>query len=208
MFYEPGKGPKGGNHGLPHNPLKNLFVPRPIGWFTTMDAQGRVNLAPYSFFNIVAGDPPIIVFGTGPDFRENSDDPRKDTQRNIEETGEFVFNLATYDLKDQVKKSGDMLPYGEDEVEYVGLTKVPSKLVSPPRIKESPVQAEGKYLQTIQLPSNDKNRPTHLILGEIVGIHISDELIEDGKVNTAKAKPLARLGYYDYGFIENIFPIK
>ena len=159
MFYEPGKGPKGGDHGLPYNPLKNLFVPRPIGWFTTMDQNGNVNLAPYSFFNIVAGDPPIIVFGTGPDMRDEDDDIRKDTQKNMEETGEFVFNMATYDLREQVKKSGEALPRGTDEVDHVGLTKIPSKLVKPPRLAESPIQAEGRYLQTIQLPSKDEKKP-------------------------------------------------
>jgi flavin reductase (DIM6/NTAB) family NADH-FMN oxidoreductase RutF len=200
MFYEPDKR----NHGLRHDPFKNLVVPRPIGWISTLDENGVANLAPYSFFNAVASDPPIVIFGAG--MRPRVPEV-KDSQRNIEITSEFVVNLATYALREQMNQSSAPLPAGVSEFAAAGLETAPSTLVRPPRVKASPVHLECKYLKTVEVPCNDPTRGNYVIFGRVVGIHIDDSLIADGLVDIARARPIARLGYMDYTAVDMVFSL-
>ncbi len=186
-------------HGLEFDPFKALVVPRPIGWISTLGKNGVVNLAPYSFFNAVGTDPHYVMFSSG---------GRKDSQRNAEETGEFVCSLATYDLRDAMNRTSQHVGPEVDEMELAGLTPAPSKLVAPPRVKESPVAFECRYWRTINLPGHDGEPGTHsIILGKVVGVHIDDAAITDGKVDVTKLKPIARLGYGDYAVIDEVFTL-
>jgi flavin reductase (DIM6/NTAB) family NADH-FMN oxidoreductase RutF len=188
-------------HGLAHDPLKALLVPRPIGWISTISKDGHVNLAPYSFFNGVGEKPGYVVFGSA---------GIKDNLANIEETGEFVCSMATYDLRDQMNTTSAPVPRGVDEFPLAGLTAAKSHFVKPPRVKESPAALECKHFQTIALPGAGRyNHSYNLVIGLIVGIHIDDRFIKDGMVDTAAMRPIARLGYMDYAVVgpENIFSI-
>ena len=201
MFYET----KAADHGLSRDPFKSLVVPRPIGWITSQDLEGRVNLAPFSFFNAVAEDPHLVVLA--PSGRK-PDRPVKDTRANIEATGEFVCNLATWDLKEAMNATSAVLPAGVDEMAAAGLTPAPSRLVRPPRVAESPVHLECRLWRVIDLPSHDPAEPNCLVIGEVVGIHIADALIRDGRVDIVAARPIARLGYSDYAVVDDKFAMR
>lgn len=197
MFYET-KDP----HGLSHNPFKSLVVPRPIGWISSRDPAGRVNLAPFSFFNAVAENPPVVMFSAGGRHLEGG---HKDTPLNVEATGDFVFNLATWDLREKMNLTSATAPRDWDEFALAGLTPVPARLVDVPMVEESPVHFECRYLQTVELPAADPEYPNKVVFGRVVGIHIDDRFIENGLVNVGAIKPIARLGYFDYTVIETIF---
>jgi flavin reductase (DIM6/NTAB) family NADH-FMN oxidoreductase RutF len=193
MFYDP----RTEKHGLKHSPVLQLVTPRPIGWITTISADGVVNLAPYSFFNLVSGNPPWMIFSSA---------PRKHSQTNAETTGEFVFNLATWDLREVMNESSAEFPPGISEPEAVGLEMVPSRNVKPPRVKRSPVAMECKYYKTVELiGSEGKANRSSIVIGEVVGIYIDDSVIVDGMVDIKKLKPIARLGYMDFAVIEDYF---
>jgi flavin reductase (DIM6/NTAB) family NADH-FMN oxidoreductase RutF len=186
MFYETATNA----HGLPHDPFKAIVTPRPIGWITTMSAQGEINLSPYSFFNAISEKPPMVAF---------SSSGRKDALTFIEETKEFVCNLATYDLRDKMNLTSAVLPRGENEMVHAGLEAAPSRLVKPPRVAEALAALECKWLQTIPLvPLEGGEASYYLVIGQVVGIHIDDRFIVDGLVDTAAMKPIARAGYRDY----------
>lgn len=198
MFYEPGIT----DHGLAKPPFKSCVVPRAIGWLSTLSKDGIPNLAPYSQFTNLMFDPPFVLVS----INEGRTLHRKDTVVNIEETGEFVYNMATYDLRKAVNISACEFAPEVDEFEAAGLTKAPSNVVKPWRVAESPIQFECKYHQTIHLPGYGRHGMCDIIIGEVVGIHIKDEVImPDGKIDILKIKPLARLGYADYTYIDNIF---
>jgi flavin reductase (DIM6/NTAB) family NADH-FMN oxidoreductase RutF len=200
MFYET-KDP----HGLKHNPFKSLIVPRPIGWVSTVDSRGIVNLAPYSFFNGVGSDPPTVMFASEGTHTEGD---FKDSATNARETGEFVCNLATWELREAMNVTSEHVPRSVDEFELAGLTASPSRLVAPPRVAESPVHLECTHLQTVALPSNDPGRPTLVVFGRVVGIHIDDGIIRDGMIDMDVFKPIARLGYMDYTMVDNVFTMR
>lgn len=201
MFYEP----RLRNSGLAIDPLKALVVPRPIGWISSVDLDGRVNLAPFSFFNLVADAPPIVFFApTG----AKPDGQIKDSRRNVEETGAFVVNLATWDLREAMNATSAHFPAGADESLAVGLEMVSSRIVVAPRVAASPVALECRYLQSVSLPTLDPNEPNDVLFGEIIGIHIDDDLIANGRVDITKAKPIARLGYSLYTVVERAFTMK
>ncbi len=197
MFYRP----ETKRHGLPHDPFKACVAPRPIGWLTTMSREGIVNLAPYSFFNAVADDPHMVMFASN---GRESYGP-KDTLRNIEETGEFVYNVATWDLREKMNRTSAPVAPDVDEMALAGLTPVPSEIVKPPRVAESPIHLECVYHQTIELPSNDPDARNAICLGRVVGIHISEDVLTDGLVDLKKFKPIARLGYHEFTVVETIF---
>ena len=186
MFYETATNA----HGLPHDPFKALVIPRPIGWITAMSARGEVNLSPYSFFNAVSDHPNMVAFFSA---------GRKDALAFVEETKEFVCNLATFDLRDAMNATSAPLPRGENEMVRAGLTPAPSRLVKPPRVAEAPAALECKYLQTLPLtPLGGGEAKYFLVIGQVVGVHIDDRFIVNGFVDTAAMAPIARAGYRDY----------
>ena len=196
MFYDPRRN----DHGLPHSPFNALVVPRPIGWISTVSLAGVVNLAPYSFFNIVSGYPPFVMFASN---------PRKDSQRNAEETGEFVANMATYDLREEVNATSADFGPTVSEPQRVGLEMIPCRQVKPPRVARSPVALECKYSKTVELVSSDgKKNPSAVVIGEVVGVHIDDSVIVNGRVDVTRMKPIARLGYMDYCVVDSLFSIQ
>ncbi len=197
MFYET----RDNKHGLPHDPFKSCIVPRPIGWITTISADGIANLAPYSFFNGVASDPPMVMFSSN----GSSANPVKDTLANCLETGEFVANLATWDLREEMSRTSAAVPPEEDEFLLAGLETAPSRLIKPPRVKSAPIHLECRYLQTVDLPCNDPGGRNALVIGQVVGIHISEDVLTDGMVDIGKLKPIARLGYKDYTRVDEAF---
>jgi flavin reductase (DIM6/NTAB) family NADH-FMN oxidoreductase RutF len=186
MFYEPRKR----NHGLPHDPFKAIVAPRPIGWISSMSAKGEINLAPYSFFNGVSSDPPMVMF---------SSEGRKDSLAFIGETREFVCNLAAWDLREQMNATSRPFPRGTDEMKETGLDPAPSVLVKPPRVKASPCAMECKWLQTVRLNDLDgAATDQYVVFGQVVGVHIDERFIKDGLLDTAAMRPVARAGYHDY----------
>jgi flavin reductase (DIM6/NTAB) family NADH-FMN oxidoreductase RutF len=186
MFYETEKR----NHGLPHDPIKAIVGPRPIGWISAINAQGQVNLSPYSFFNAVAERPPIVAF---------SSVGYKDAVAFIDETREFVCNLATYDLREAMNQTSAPLPRGSDEMSFAGLQAEPSRLVRPPRVAGIAAALECKWLSTTQLETLAGTKmDQYLVLGQVVGVHIDDRYIVDGLVDTAAMRPILRAGYMDY----------
>jgi flavin reductase (DIM6/NTAB) family NADH-FMN oxidoreductase RutF len=195
MFYDA----VANTHGLKWDPFKALVTPRPIGWISTLGKNGVVNLAPYSFFNAVSTDPHFVMFSSG---------GRKDSQRNAEETGEFVCSLATYDLRDAMNRTSQHVGPEVDEMALAGLTQAPSKLVAPPRVAESPVAFECRYWRTIDLPGPDGGPGTHaIVLGQVVGVYIDDSVIVGDRADVTKVKPIARLGYGDYAVIDEVFEL-
>jgi flavin reductase (DIM6/NTAB) family NADH-FMN oxidoreductase RutF len=190
-------------HGLPHNPFNALVVPRPIGWISTVDREGRANLAPYSFFNAVAYTPPQVVFsGTG----AHSAGGLKDSIQNVIDTGQFVCNLVTVELARAMNTSSASAPRDVDEFEVAGLTKAPGTLVDVPRVRECPAHLECTLVRVVELDTVDPEQaPNRLVIGKVVGIHIADEVLTDGLVDMAKLRPLARLGYMDYAPVEGVF---
>lgn len=201
MFYDT----RVGDHGLPHNPFKACVVPRPIGWITSVDEAGRVNLAPYSFFNGVAGDPPVVMFAPGGRKADGPPDGAKDSLANVERTKEFVCNVVTWDLRVAMNQTSAPAPAGVNEAEAAGLEMVPSKLVAPPRVKASPIHMECTYLQTVDLPSDDPTARNAVVFGQVIGLHIDEAVLTDGLVDMAKLKPIARLGYMDYTRVDEVF---
>jgi flavin reductase (DIM6/NTAB) family NADH-FMN oxidoreductase RutF len=181
-FFEPRLG-----HGLPHSPLNAIVAPRPIGWMSTVSSTGRVNLAPYSHFNIFNDEPPILIFSSGGE---------KDTVRNVRETGEFVWNLVSYELAEQMNVSSAEFPYGVSEMEHAGLEAAPSALVRPPRVALSPASFECKVIEIRNMTDRNGTRLKEvLVSGEVVGIHIRPEFLKDGIFDTAAAQSMARCGY-------------
>lgn len=198
MYFEPGKIP----HGLKHDPFKSCVVPRPIGWISTVDADGNHNLAPYSQFQNVTFNPPIVMFASNQD----SKGVRKDTVRNAEQTGEFVWNMATWDLREAVNISAQELPPEVDEFELAGLEKAPSRLVKAMRVKRSPIQFECKYLNTLRFPGDGLMGSADVVFGKVVAIHIADEVLDaNGMVDIVKVRPIARMGYFDYTSVDSKF---
>jgi flavin reductase (DIM6/NTAB) family NADH-FMN oxidoreductase RutF len=180
-YYEPTRG-----HGLPHDPFNAIVGPRPIGWISSQDADGNLNLAPYSFFNAFNYTPPIVGF---------SSIGRKDSVRNIEQTGEFGWNLATRPIAEAMNASCAPVAPGVDEFKLAGLTPIASRVIAVPRVAESPVSFECRLTQLIQLQgANGEKVDTWLVLGEVVGVHIARSLLVNGIYDTAGARPVLRGG--------------
>ena len=196
MFYETEKN----DHGLPYNPIKACVVPRPIGWITSMNEDGLVNAAPYSFFNILSYSPPYVLFSAG---GHAEDQKEKDSVANVRATGEFVYNMATWDQREQMNNTGLIVDRTVDEMAETGLEPLPSSLVAPPRIKGAPVHLECKLHEIVDLPGHDALSSHHAVFGVVVGVHIADDAItEDGIFDVARYKPLSRLGYKDYAWTD------
>ena len=195
-FYEPAKG-----HGLAHDPLKAIVAPRPIGWMSTVDAAGAVNLAPYSFFNLFSTEPPILGF---------AGEKLSDTIVNARETGEFVFNMVSGALGPRMSATSYAWPHGVSEMEKAGIPAAPSRLVAAPRVAASPASFECKVLQVIPLVTLDGGATnSHLVLGQVVGVHIGRAFLKDGVFDTAAARPLARCGSWgDYALVSELIRMR
>ncbi|HLW93253.1 MAG TPA: flavin reductase family protein [Roseiarcus sp.] len=196
MFYETRKRDKA---LLPHDPFKAIVAPRPIGWISTRAKDGRINLAPYSFFNGFSSAPPIVGF---------SSEGAKDSAAFASESGEFVANLATMDLIHPMNQTSAPLPRGESEFVFAGLTMAPCRLVAAPRVAEAHASLECKVLNTIPLKNLEGEAiDRYLVLGEVVAVHIDDRFIRDGRFDIAAAQSIARCGYQDYAVVEKLFAL-
>ena len=191
--YDPAQG-----HGLPHNPIKAIVAPRPIGWISTRDAEGRVNLAPYSFFNIFSDAPPIIAFGS---------DGEKHSVANARATGEFVFNLATFELAEAMNLTSGSFAAGHDEMAAAGLEAAPSDVVGVPRVARSPAALECRVLDIHRLHDlAGRDLDSYMVLGQVVRVHIHRSALKDGIFDIAAVRPIARCGYRgDYAVVDETF---
>jgi len=196
VFYEPKKG-----HSLPQNPFSALVFPRPIGWISTLSKKGIANLAPYSFFNAIAYEPPQVMFAAT-DYHSNGG--LKDSIANILATKEFVVNLATKKLQKFVVYSAIDAPHGVDEFKLMKLKKRKSTTVKPPSVAESPATLECKLIKKIILKTK-KNNQNIMIIGEVIGIHIQDTFITKGKVNSLAMQAISRMGYTEYSEVKSRF---
>lgn len=194
IFFEPQKRDR---NLFPHDPFKALVAPRPIGWIATMSAQDELNLAPYSYFNAFSSNPPIVGF---------SSEGEKDSSTFAMETGEFVWSMATWALRDQMNASAASLPRGESEFAHAGLETAPSRLVRPPRVADSPAAFECRVTEMVKLKDLDgQDSGRRLVLGRVVGIHFDERFLRAGRVDTAAMRPIARGGYDEYSVVERVF---
>ena len=197
MFYRPGID----DHGLPHNPFKAIVTPRPIAWVSSLDADGRANLAPYSFFNAFSDQPPMLAFGSG--VEKPGSGETKDSVANIAETGEFVINLVSASLKDAMNVTSSHYEAGVDEFAKAGLEKGACETVRVPRVAAAPAAFECKLWQILELPGG-RNR---MVIGEVTGVHIDPAMIRNGRYDVTLAQPLSRLGYRDYTIVDDVFEL-
>jgi len=196
MFYRPAQG-----HGLPHNPFNAIVTPRPIGWISTRDAQGRDNLAPYSFFNGVAYVPPQVMFastGVKPDVEGT-----KDTLANIRETGVFCVNIVEYAARDAMNASSATLPHGTDEFAHAGIDKAQCEAIACARVANTPAALECRMTQIIQI----EGAANFVCFGEVIGVHLRDDCVVEGRFDVTRYTPLSRLGYRDYTAVREVFEI-
>ncbi len=202
MFYQPEDG-----HGLPHDPWKACVAPRPIGWVSTVSPDGGVNLAPYSYFMACADRPPMVLFCPGIDQGRPGAPAtgHKDSRVNAEATGEFVISMATHDQREGMNLSAGRHPPGVDEFQVAGLAPMPSKLVRPPRVAGAPVHMECRTVKVVDLPAERAGDAYCLVIGQVIGIHIEDWALTDGKLDLARIRPIARLGYREYAVVDQVF---
>lgn len=197
MFYRPEERDKS---ILRHNPWTAMVAPRPIGWISTMSRDGAVNIAPYSYFNGISAAPPCVMF---------SSDGWKDTLTFAEQTREFVWNMATWDLREAMNLTSAELERGDSEFDYARLATAPCELVKPPRVAASPVAFECKVTRIVPVTDVEGNEVGNtVVFGQVIGIHIDEAFIRDGRVDTAAMKPIARCGYHDYAVVESLFEMR
>lgn len=197
MFYEPGTHDPKADMGLRHSPWKALVQPRPIGWISTVSLDGKVNLAPYSFYNAISDEPPLVMF--------SSSDKTKDSARNILETSEFVINVVTPELLEKMVETSRAVPHGVDEFELAGLEKRQARLIRPPAVALSPIHLECKLFKTVELGEISDEESYVLIIGKVIGVYIDDAVIKDGLVDFTS---VGRLGYQDYSITDNKLSVR
>lgn len=197
MFYKTSE-----PHGLPHDPFKSCVAPRPIAWVSSVHPSGAINLAPYSFFNALAADPPLVMISFNGYHAHGGE---KDTLYNIKSSGEFVVNMVPLALKDAMNATTANVAHDVDEFELADLTTEASKLVKPPRVREAPIHLECELFQEIELPCTLPDSINTMIIGKVLGVHIRDEVLVDGLVDLTLIKPLARLGYMQYTSVDELF---
>jgi flavin reductase (DIM6/NTAB) family NADH-FMN oxidoreductase RutF len=194
IFYEPQARDKS---LFPHDPFKALVVPRPIGWIATVSAKGELNLAPYSYFNAFSSNPPIVGFSSEGD---------KDSSTFAAQTGEFVWSMATWELRDEMNATAATLPRGQSEFTHANLDTAPSRLVRPPRVAASPASFECRVTELVKLKDLDgRDSGRRLVLGRVVGIHLDERFVRAGRVDSAAMRPIARGGYDEYSVVERVF---
>jgi flavin reductase (DIM6/NTAB) family NADH-FMN oxidoreductase RutF len=195
LFYEPDKRDKA---LLPHDPFKAVIAPRPIGWVSTLSPDGVLNLAPYSFFNAVGERPPMLAF---------SSTGAKHSATFAGGRGEFVWNMPTWELREQMNATSAEVAREVDEFALAGLELAPSRLVAPPRVAAAPCAIECRVVHVLEL-CDVGGHPTdqHLVVGQVIGVHLDERHIVDGRVDTAGIKPIARCGYRgDYAVVDRLF---
>jgi len=199
MFYRLADG-----HGLPHDPFKAPITPRPIGWILIVDAEGRANLAPYSFFNGCGDSPPLVIFAqTG---RKSRPEPVKDTIANVRATGEFACSIVSEALKEAINATSGTQPPEVDEFVLAGLTKAPGIAIAAPHVAESPVVLECRAMKVIDdLPNRYEHTFNIVVIGEVVGVKIDDVVLKDGRLDVLAFNPVARLGYMDYTTVTEVW---
>jgi len=190
--------------GFRYSLYNALVTPRPIGWISTISAEGVVNLAPFSFSNMCGGDPPSMMYCANGTHQEGGP---KDSLANIAEVPEFVFNLCTWDLREQMNATSATSPRGIDEMADAGLVAAPSVRVRPPRVAATPIAMECEVVQTVALPSSETTVNT-MVIGRVVEIHIAEEVVVDGMVDIRRVRPLGRLGYQDYVDVADLFSMR
>jgi len=197
MFYRPEDG-----HGLPHNPFNATITPRPIGWISTRDADGRDNLAPYSFFNGVAYTPPQVMFATtsGKPDRHMG----KDSLSNIDATGVFCVNVVEYAMKDAMNLTSGAYGRETDEFALAGIEKAECETIACARVAGAPANLECRMTQIVRL----EGEANFAVFGEVTGIHLRDDCLREGIFDVTRFQPLARLGYRDYSVVRDLFSLK
>lgn len=196
MFFEAGQHKAA---GLPFDPFKAIVAPRPIGWISAVSKDGAVNLSPYSFFNALNSRPQLVMFAS---------EGLKDAASFAAETGEFVCNLVTRELADRMNLTSAPLPRGENEFLHAGLTMAKSALVRPPRVAEAPAALECRVVQVVAPPQlSGEPSGCHMVIGQVVGIHIDERFLRDGRLDTAAMRPIARMGYDEYAMVEAAFAL-
>ena len=202
MYFDVEDGKSHLRAGLKHSPWLGLVIPRPIGWISTLSAAGVPNLAPFSFFNAISSTPPMVMFCAN---ASHSAGGRKDSFINARDTGEFVHNVATEDLRLAVNKTSSPAPREVDEFELAGRTKAPCGRFKPFRVADLTVSIECRVLTLLEFPADEPADMNTMIIGKVVAIHIRDDLIVDGRVDPRRLRPLARLGYLDYSVVTDTF---
>ena len=198
LFYEPQRRDRA---ILPHDPFKAFIAPRPIGWVSTLGPAGELNLAPYSFFNAVCDSPPMLAFSSsGP----------KDSATFATSGGEFVWNMPTWELREAMNLTSAALPRGASEFEFAGLEPAASRLVAPPRVAGTPCALECRVAHRLELHDVDGNAvDQHLVIGQVVGVHLDERFIVDGRVDVTAMRPIARCGYVaDYTVLDSLFEMQ
>lgn len=184
-------------HGLAHDPFKAIVAPRPIGWIGSKGRDGSLNLSPYSFFNAISDRPKLVMFSSA---------GRKDSVRNVEETGVFTANLVSRNLVEKMNHSSIAAPYGVNEFELAGLTAAPGKMVDAPYVGEAFAVLECRVTEVLQPKGLDGEVSENImVIGQVVGIHIDEAIIRDGRLDMALARPVARMGYMDYSEGSDVF---
>jgi len=198
LFYRPGVE----SHGLPHNPFNAIVTPRPIGWISSRGADGRDNLAPYSFFNAVAYDPPQVMFASTSAKPDRGD--TKDSLANIRETGVFCVNIVAHDLRDAMNATAAPWPRGVDEFAQAGIARAECTTIACARVADAPAALECRLGQIVRLPGAHNL----VVFGEVVGVHMRDDCLVDGRFDVTRYAPLARMGYQDYAVVREVFALE
>ncbi len=197
MFYKPSEG-----HGLPHNPFNAVVTPRPIGWISTRGKDGHENLAPYSFFNAVAYEPPQVMFASTS--LKHDRHLGKDTLANIDETGVFCVNVVEYAMRDAMNATSGSYAADQDEFALAGLEKAECETIPCPRVAAAPAALECRLTEIVKL----KGEANYAVFGEVTGVHLRDDCLVDGRFDVTRFRPLARLGYRDYSVVDTLFSLK
>ena len=206
MYFDPNDGMK--PPPFKHTVYNALVVPRPIGWISSVNEVGIVNLAPFSFFNSLSGEPPCVMYC--PNGFKTGTQENKDSLSNVQKSGEFVFNMCTAEMLDAMVATSVHAPSSVDEMAEAGLEAASCEQVKPPRVKKSPIALECTLLQIVELPAMSTTNPNSMVIGQVIGIHVDDDVIVDGMIDVRKVNPLARLGYLDYATItpENFITVR
>lgn len=203
MHYDPDQNLR--SAGERHDLLNALVAPRPIGWISSMGADGHVNLAPFSYFNAVSADPPVVMFSAG---MKPGADATKDTLRNVREVPQFVVNVVSWELREAMNLSSTGADYGTSEFDLAGLAAAASVRVAPPRVAAAKAALECEVLQIVPMPVGRRGGRNHVVFGRVMNIYVDDAVLVDGRVDARLMGHVARLGYRDYAVVREVFTMR